>query len=126
VESQAEELKSRTKRFALDVLELLKALPTGEPAMTIRRQLAKSATSVHINYRAACRARTHAEFTAKIGIVAEETDETTGWLDIVEESRLISMPELSGLQREARELRAIFSRSASTARRNRRLRSSRP
>jgi four helix bundle protein len=71
---QAELLKARTRRFALDVIKLILLFPSQEPGPTIRRQLAKSATSMDMNYRASCRARSHAEFTAKIGIVAEEAD----------------------------------------------------
>ena len=83
-----------------------------------RRQLAKSATSIAANYRAARRARSHAEFTARIAIVAEEADESLFWLDFVAESRLAISPELSRLQREAAELTAIFSACVRTARRN--------
>jgi four helix bundle protein len=72
-------LKERTNRFALDVLRLLELLPDIQPGLTTRRQLAKSATSVAANYRAARRARSHAEFTARIGVVAEEADETLFW-----------------------------------------------
>ena len=77
---QSELLKKRTMRFALDVCALIKKLPYDEPGPTAKRQLAKAATSVAFNYRASCRARSHAEFTAKIGIVAEESDEAQGWL----------------------------------------------
>ena len=77
VSEEAERLKERTKRFALDVFELIKLLPAVEPGPTIRRQLAKSATSVPTNYRSACRARSHAEFTARISVVAEEADESS-------------------------------------------------
>jgi four helix bundle protein len=77
---QAELLKSRTMRFALDVCRLIKQLPYEEPGPTVRRQLAKASTSVAFNYRAACRGRSHAEYTAKIGLVAEESDEAfDGW-----------------------------------------------
>ena len=72
------------------------------------------------NYRASCRARSHAEFTAKIGLVAEESDESLGWLEFVEAGRLIASPELTPLIEEARELVAIFSASYGTARRHQR------
>jgi four helix bundle protein len=119
---QAEQLKARARRFALDVLELVKMLPATEPGPTIRRQLAKSATSVDMNYRAACRGRSHAEFTARIGTVAEEADESAEWLDVIAEARLVHAPELQRLRRESRELLAIFSASVGTARRNERAR----
>ena len=118
VSEQADELKERTKRFALDILGLIKLLPNSEPAATIKRQLAKSATSVPANYRAACRARSHAEFTAKIGVVAEEADETALWLDLIAGAHLAAEPTVPALQCEARELVAIFSAAVGTARRN--------
>jgi len=90
---QAERLKSRTRRFALDVFELIKLLPATEPGPTIRRQLSKAASSVDMNYRASCRARSHAEFTAKIGTVAEEADESAEWLDVIAEARLVNSPQ---------------------------------
>lgn len=109
-------MKERTKRFALDVLDLVKLLPRDEPGPTIRRQLGKAAQSVHINYRATCCARTHTEFTARMGVVAEEADESQGWLDVIAAAKLISTPALPKLQREATELVAIFSKSVGTAR----------
>jgi len=75
-----------------------------------------------MNYRASCRARSHAEFTAKIGIVAEEADESASWLDLIAESRLLGCDLLTRLQKEGHELEAIFSSSAGTARRNARMR----
>jgi four helix bundle protein len=122
VSEQSERLKERTRRFALDVLKLVKTLPQSEPGPLIRRQLAKAATSVDMNYRASCRARSHAEFTAKIGVVAEEADESAEWLDLVAEAKLITSQELNALRGESRELLAIFSASAGTARRNARSR----
>ena len=75
-----------------------------------------------MNYRATCRARSHAEFTSKIGLVAEEADETLGWLETIGYAELLTNPErlkeLQNLTREADELAAIFSKSAGTARRN--------
>jgi four helix bundle protein len=119
---QTEQLKQRTRRFALDVLSLIKLLPRDEPGPTIKRQLTKAATSVDMNYRATCRARSHAEFTAKIGTVAEEADESASWLDLLAEGKVISCELLTRLQKEGHELEAIFSASAGTARRNARSR----
>ena len=119
---QSEALKARTRRFALDVLELIKLLPRDEPGPTIKRQLTKAATSVDMNYRASCRARSHAEFTAKIGVVAEEADESASWLDMIAEARLLKSDLPPRLQKEGHELEAIFSASAGTARRNARSR----
>ncbi len=117
---QAERLKQRVRRFALAVIGLIQRLPSNEPGPTVRQQLAKSATSVDMNYRAACRARSHAEFTAKIGLVAEEADETASWLELIAEAKLTDTDDLQQLREEARQLVAIFSASLGTARRNRR------
>jgi four helix bundle protein len=115
---QAEQLKTRSMKFALAVCKLLKSLHRDEPGPTARRQLAKSSTSVAFNYRAACRARSHAEFTAKMGTVAEESDETLGWLEFINDARLLAAPVPTSLLQEARELVAIFSATYGTARAN--------
>ena len=115
---QAEQLKKRSMKFALDVCGLLKSLSRDEPGPTVRRQLAKSSTSMAFNYRAACRARSHAEFTAKMGTVSEESDETLGWLEFVDEARLMASQVPGPLIQEARELLAIFSATYGTARAN--------
>src|SRR3954453_22548291 len=90
-------------RFALDVCALIKLLPASEPGQTVRRQLAKSSTSVAFNYRASCRARSHTEFTAKIDLVAEEADETQGWLEFIGRCTLAralrSAPLMRGVRR---------------------------
>jgi len=112
---QAEQLKKRTMRFALDVCKLLKQLPWDEPGPTVKRQLARAATGTAFNYRAACR-RSHDEFTAKIGVVAEEADESQGWLEFIIEAKLIASMEAGRLYQEATELSAIFSASVGTAR----------
>lgn len=117
-----EQLKKRTRKFALDVLELIKLLPREEPGPTIKRQLTKAATSVDMNYRACCRARSHAEFTAKIGVVAEEADESAAWLDLAAEGNVVRCDLLKRLQKEGHELEAIFSASVGTARANARRR----
>ena len=103
-------------RFALDVCALLKQLPFEEPGPTIKRQLARSSTGTAFNYRAACRGRSHDEFTAKIGVVAEEADETQGWLEFIVDAKLIASKEVGRLYQEATELSAIFSASVGTAR----------
>ena len=113
---QAEELKRRTKRFAISVLRLARTFPRTEEARVITRQLLKSATSVAANYRATCRARSKAEFVAKIGIVVEEADETVFWLEIVEECGIVPGKKATPIRREADELLAIFAASQRTAR----------
>jgi four helix bundle protein len=117
VSEQSEALKARTMKFALDVCTLLRDLPRDEPGPTVKRQLAKASTGTAFNYRASCRARSHAEFTARIGIVAEEIDETQGWLEFVLAARLLSSTtSAKRLHAESGELCAIFSAQAGTAR----------
>ncbi|MGH9789756.1 MAG: four helix bundle protein [Candidatus Acidiferrales bacterium] len=78
---RAEELKKRTKQFAIRVIKLFRSLPKTEEARIIGRQLLRSATSVAANYRAVCRARSKPEFIAKLGLVVEEADESALWLE---------------------------------------------
>ena len=71
-----------------------------------------------MNYRAACRGRSRAEFVSKLGTVAEEADESAEWLDLVAEAKLTTFAGLNPLRKESRELLAIFSASVGTARRS--------
>ena len=122
----AEQLKQRTMRFALDVCALIRQFPVDEPGPTAKRQLAKAATSVAFNYRAACRGRSHAEYTAKIGLVSEEADESLGWLEFAEAAGLRQRNDLAPLIAEAKELAAIMSASFGTARYNQRTKPTKP
>ena len=83
------DLKDRSKRFALRILKLVNALPNTLSARTIGGQLVRSATSVAANYRAACRGRSNAEFIAKIGIVEEETDESAFWIEMLVDAGIV-------------------------------------
>ena len=109
------DLKDRTKQFALRIMRLCRSLPRREDARVIARQVLRSGTSVGANYRAACRARSKPEFVAKLGIVLEEADETVFWLELLQESEIVSSPKLASLLQEARELTAIFVASICTA-----------
>jgi four helix bundle protein len=111
------DLRDRTKRFALRVLKLCDSLPKTEAARTIGRQLLRSGTSVAANYRAAGRARSRAEFAAKIGVVVEEADESVFWLELLVESGMFAKPRLDDLVAEANELVSIFVASQKTVRR---------
>ena len=111
----AEELKGRTKSFALRVIRLIEALPQTRTADVIGRQLLRAATSVGANCRAACRARSQAEFASKIGVVEEEADECAYWLELIVESDLLPAAKVQDLLAEANELGAIFVASARTA-----------
>lgn len=110
-----DELRNRTKQFALRNMRLFRALPRFSAAEIVGKQLVRSSTSVAANYRAACRARSHAEFLAKLCIVVEEADETLFWLEMLVESGSIPERRLDALRKEAEELLAIFSSARRTA-----------
>jgi four helix bundle protein len=110
-----DELKARTKEFALRVIRLVDALPTSVKGRAIANQIMRSSTSVAANYRAACRARSRAEFIAKIGVVEEETDETAFWLDLIIDSKIRSKTQIEPLLKEAGELVAIMAASRKSA-----------
>ncbi len=102
------ELLTRTKAFALRILKLVDHLPRTTSGRAIGNQLVRSGTSVGANYRAACRARSRAEFAAKLGTVLEEADESLYWLELISEGKLIAESKLSLLLKEAAELTAIL------------------
>lgn len=111
-----QEMKERTKRFALRVIRMTDSLPRRMTAEVLGRQLLRSATSVAANYRAACRAKSRADFISKMGTVEEEADESALWLELIEESAIIPARKLADLHREAGELTAIAVASIRTAR----------
>ena len=113
--SQAEQLKERTKRFAIRVVRLFRSLPKTDEAKVIGKQALRSGTSVAANYRAVCRSRSKAEFVAKMGVVVEEADETVFWLELLVETGIVSQARMEGLLIEANELLAIFAASQRTA-----------
>ena len=115
---QSEELKLRSKKFALRVISMFQSLPTNEEARTIGKQVLRSGTSVAANYRAVCRARSKAEFIAKMGTVVEEADETVLWLELLVEAKILKPEKMKLLMKEANELLAIFAASYSTAKRS--------
>ncbi len=112
-----DELKDRTKRFALRVVRLCAALPRNRVTDVLARQLLRAATSVGANYRAACRARSRADFVSKMGIVEEEADESVYWIEMVVESGQVERKRVSELLKEAGELTAIAAAFRKTARR---------
>jgi four helix bundle protein len=103
-----DELRKRTRAFALRVIRLFRALPRSQEAKIIGSQLLRCGTSVGANYRAATRARSRAEFVAKIGIVIEEVDESIYWLELLIDSGIMEKKRLEALLKEANELTAIF------------------
>jgi four helix bundle protein len=110
-----EELKRRTKTFALRILKLVAALPKTVAGRTIGNQLARSGTSVPANYRAACRARSKAEFISRLGVVEEEADESALWLELIIEGDLMKKTLVKPLWVEADELVAIMTSSRKSA-----------
>lgn len=116
--SPPQELRERTKKFALRVIRLFQALPKTTEAQVLGKQLLRCGTSVAANYRAACRARSKPEFIARLGIVAEEADESILWLELLEDANILKRERLEDISKEAKELTAIFSTSLKTAKSN--------
>lgn len=115
-----EALKKRTKQFALRIMKLVDALPNTIAGRAIANQLVRAGTSVGANYRAACRGRSKAEFTSKLGTVIEEADECEYWLELIMDGSLLPRDRVVPLHQEAHELAAIFVASVNTTRKNQR------
>lgn len=111
-----EQIKKRTKQIGLDVIKLVDELPNTPSAWIIAKQIIRSSTSVGSNYRAACRAKSSADFINKLKIVEEEADETQFWLEIIEESNLINSVRIESIKKEVNEIIAITVASINTAR----------
>ncbi|MFA5688463.1 MAG: four helix bundle protein [Kiritimatiellales bacterium] len=109
------DLKKRTKQFALRILKLTAALPRSPEAIVLRNQLVRSGTSVGANYRAVCRSRSTAEFISKLGVVIEEADESCFWMELMIESGMLSKEKTSDLLSEANEITAIMTAARKTA-----------
>jgi four helix bundle protein len=110
-----QELKDRSKVFALRIIKMSEALPRTRAANVITNQVLRSATSMAANYRAAGRARSRAEFAAKLGVVVEEADETVFWLEMLVESGIVPAKKMHELLGEASQLMLIFSAKRRTA-----------
>ena len=113
---QQEELRARTKRFAIASVRLYRVLPKSNEAQVLGKQFLRSGTSVAANYRAVCRARSRAEFVAKLGLVLEEADESLFWLELIRDCGIMQAEKLTRIMREALELTSIFSAAQRTAR----------
>ena len=114
----ATKMQGRTKAFAVQVVKFYGKLPKSEEARVLGRQLLRSGTSVAANYRAACRAKSDADFISKMGTVVEETDETNFWFELLEESGVCTGSVVQPLKTEADELLRICSASLHTAKHN--------
>ena len=110
----AESLRNRTKKFVVNNIFFFRTLPKTEEAKIIGRQLLRSSSSVGSNYRAACRARSEAEFHSKLSIVVEEADESVFWMEIPVEVQIIQQTELTYLSDEANQILTIISASRKT------------
>src|SRR5437660_3770833 len=95
-------LKNRTLEFGVRIVRAVESLPRTETAKILGRQLLRSGTSVGANYRAAARARSRADFIAKLGIVEEECDEASYWMEVIEALKLPKPRRLANLQRSKR------------------------
>jgi four helix bundle protein len=110
-----QELQTRTRKFALRIVKLFRSVPKTDDARILGKQLLRSGTSIGANYRAACRARSRAEFVAKLGIVLEEAGETAFWLELMRDAEIFPEAKLGEVVQEAKELVAIFVTSVKTA-----------
>jgi four helix bundle protein len=102
------DLAQRTKTFALRVIKMYSALPKETVAQVLGKQVLRSGTAVGANYREANRARSKAEFVAKMGDCLKELDETAYWLELLVEAAIVPLSRLSALSDETSQLIAIF------------------
>ncbi len=110
----AEAFRGRTKKFVVDNIKFFRTLPKTEEAKIIGRQLLRSSSSVGANYRAACRARSQAEFHSKLSIVVEEADESVFWMEILVDAEVVKPSDLEYLSDEATQILKIVSASRKT------------
>lgn len=101
------QLQRRTRQFAIETIRLVQSLPVSRPAEILGRQLLRAATSVGANYRAACRARSRADFINKLGMVEEEADECLYWLELLTEAKVVSVDVVGQLRGEADAITAM-------------------
>lgn len=113
-----QDLKLRTKRFALEVIKFCENLPKDDTCKTLGRQLLRSGTSVAANYRAVCRAKSKPDFISKFATVLEEADESAFWIELLVDSGKMSDERATSILKEANELIAIAVSSINTARKN--------
>jgi len=110
-----EAFKKRTKELAVDIIKLFRKFPKTEEARIAGKQILRCASSVAANYRAACRARSKAEFYAKLSITIEECDETLFWLELIEESDIYNQQPMETLKTETTAILMVLSKARKTA-----------
>src|SRR4249920_785824 len=113
-----EDMKRRTHAFAVDVVRFVQGIPDRSDTRRLKDQLVGAASGADLNWHAACRGRTHKEFTAKVGVVLEEADEAAECLDLIRDIGIAAGDEMARLCAEGNELRLIFAKAARTASRN--------
>ena len=113
-----DDLKRRTKKFGLDIIRLVESLPKDRTCNILGGQLMRAGTSVGANYRAACRAKSPADFVSKLGTVEEEADESGFWLEMLVDAEKLETAVAAPLIQEAGELTAIAVSSINTARKS--------
>jgi four helix bundle protein len=116
-----EEMKQRTKFFALGIIQLVESLPKDGTTPVLGGQLLRSGTSVGSNYRSACRAKSLADFISEMSIVEEEADESLYWMELLIEAGIEISVKMDALMKEAEELFAITVASIRTARKRKTL-----
>ena len=111
-----EQIKKRTKQAGLEVIKLIDELPGKPSAWANSKQIIRSSTSIGANYRAACLAKSSADFINKLKIVEEEADETQYWLEVLEESKLINSGRIETIKKDVNEIVSIVVASIKTMR----------
>ncbi len=114
-----EEMKLRTKQFALRVIRLVESLPNTKTANVIGNQLLRSGTSVEADYGASCRAKSTADFVHKLSIVEEQADESIYWMELLVDGKLIKESLLEKLMDEANQILSIVVSSIKTSKEKR-------
>jgi four helix bundle protein len=112
-----EQMKQRTKQFAIRIIRLVEALPNDKASVELGRQLLRAGTSVGANYRAACRAKSPRDFVHKLGIVEEESDEASFWMELLIETERLNPKRSLPLLKESNEILAMVVASINTVKR---------
>ena len=111
-----EDMKTRTRAFALRIIRLAESLPNTPTAKVIRNQMLRCGPAVGANYRASCRAKSKPDFISKMGTVEEEADETIYWMELLIDAEIVKKPRIDDLLDEADQILSIVVSSIKTAR----------
>src|SRR5438876_8231866 len=106
--SERQDLKARTKAYALRIVRLYVGLPKRTEAQVLGKQILRSGTSVGAQYREACRAKSNADFINKLEGALQELDETLYWLELIAEAKVVKAERLDPLHNETEQLIAMF------------------